>query len=118
MIEIYVLVILIIFVLVILSGVFAGASLFFNLVLLALILILMSIDMKKKDLQKFYGISFLLTAVIFIFSNTPLIKSFLGLFSKVSLSLYTTAFILVYALAHVSGLVSAGLETLAEKRKK
>tara|TARA_B100002003_G_scaffold251453_1_gene295113 strand:+ start:514 stop:816 length:303 start_codon:yes stop_codon:yes gene_type:complete len=98
------------------SGVFTGASFFFNLVLLALIMVLISVDMKKKDLQKYYAISFLLTAVIFIFSNAPLINSFLGFFSKASLSLYTTAFILVYVLAHVSGLVSIGIETLKEKK--
>ena len=118
MIEIYVAIIMLVFVLVVLSGFFTGASLFLNPVLLGLMLILTSIDIKKKYLQKYYLISLFLTAIFFILSNSNPIKSLLALASKASLSLFTMAFILIYVFAHLSGLAHIGIETMMEKYRK
>ncbi|MBS3101995.1 hypothetical protein J4458_00945 [Candidatus Woesearchaeota archaeon] len=118
MIEIYVFVIMLVSALLLLSSFFKGVSLFINLVLIALILILLSTDLKKKELHKYYLISLFATAIFFILSSTKPIKALLDLTTYTSLSLFTVAFILVYVLAHISGLVHMGIETLAEKYKK
>lgn len=118
MIEIFVFIILIIFILVILSSFIAEVSLFINLVLLGLMLILISTDLKKIELQKYYLISLFLTAIIFILSNVKPIQIFLGFFTKASLSLFITAFILIYAISHILRLADKGITNLVEKYQK
>ncbi len=118
MIEILATIIVGVFYLLLFLEFFEGVSPFLNLALLGLLLILMSIDIKKKELQKYYLISLFLTAVIFILSNVKPIQILLGFFSKASISLFITAFILIYTIAHISRLADEGITNLVEKRQK
>ena len=106
-------IIIIAFYLFLFLSLYAEGSLFFNLVLLGIFLILCSIDLKKKGLQKYYIISLSSTAIIFILSDTAPIKAVLGLFSKVSL--FVVAFIFVYLTAHMSKLADNFVGNLIER---
>src|SRR3989338_8069290 len=118
MIEIYVFVIMLVSALLLLSSFFKGVSLFINLVLIALILILLSTDLKKKELHKYYLISLFATAIFFIFSSTKPIKALLDLTTYTSLSLFTVSFFFFFVLPPFWGLFHRGIEPLAESNWK
>ena len=118
MIELFLYAILPIVAIIIISSFFTGESLFFNLVLLGLLLILLSNDLKKEELHKYYLISLFLTAIMFILSNTKPIAALLNLFSKASLTLFVAAFVFIYILAHISKLADEQITLLVEKYRK
>ena len=118
MIELFLYAILPIVAIIIISSFFTGESLFFNLVLLGLLLILLSNDLKKEELHKYYLISLFLTAIMFILSDARPIAAILNLFSKASLSLFLAAFVFIYIFAHVSRLADEKITVLAKKYRK
>ena len=116
--EIFVYLILVILFIIVATGIFTEESLFLNLSLLGLLLILLSNDLKKEELHKYYLISLFLTAIMFILSNAKPIAALLNLFSKAYLSLIMTAFVFVYILAHISKLADEQITSLVEKYRK
>jgi hypothetical protein len=87
-----------------------------NIVLLISLIILINRDLKKKEMQRYYLISLLLTAIVFIFSDYGIFYTlFRILEKKLFLSLITIAFLLIYAFANIGILLTNSTKELIKK---
>jgi len=118
MIEILVLIALILFAAYLIFTLFGQISLFLNLIILIALFFLIRKDLKDNDGHKYYLISLFLTAMLFIFSSTGLIKNFLVLTEKLLLSTAIVSVIAVYVFANLTALIYEAFIHLKEKSKK
>ena len=113
MIEWFVLIILIIFVAYLLFTFTTYVSFFINIALLVALVILINKDVKKKEMHRYYLISLVLTAIVFIFSDYGVFYTLLRILEKnLFLSVITITFLLVYAFANMGILLVNSLEKL------
>lgn len=101
MIELYVIIISLIFLVYLITNFFSGLSLLLNIALIFTILLFVSKDLKKVEFHKYYIISLFLASLFFILSSTIMIKSILKMTNNASISLFTLSIILIYINAHV-----------------
>ena len=96
---------------------FSFASLILNIIIITPLYFLITKDLKDDDNHKYYIWSLFLTALIFIFSATGLISSFLALTEKLLISIVSVAALLVYGFAHLIGFLYEYSKHVKEKRK-
>jgi len=113
MIEWFVLLVMIIFVVYLLFTFTTYVSFLINVVLLVTLVILINKDVKKKEMHKYYLISLVLTAFVFIFSDYGIFYTLLRILEKnLFLSVITITFLLIYAFANIGILFVNSLEKL------
>ena len=118
MIEILVLIISLIFAAYLIFTFTGYASLFLNLIILIALFFLIKKDLKDKDGHKYYLVSLFLTAMLFIFSGTGLIRTFLLLTEKLFLSTATVSALAAYMFANLTALIYESFIHLKKKYKK
>lgn len=118
MIELIALTALILFAVYLIFTLFGQISLFLNLIILIALFFLVRKDLKDQDSHKYYIISLFLTAMLFIFSGTGLIKNFLVLTEKLLLSTAIVSAIAAYMLANLAALIHEAFIYLKKKYKK
>jgi len=118
MIEWFVLIILIVFVAYLLFTFTTYVSFLVNVVLLVALVILINKDVKKKEMHRYYLISLMLTAFIFIFSDYGIFYTLLRILEKnLFLSVITITFLLLYAFANIGILLANSVEKIVKKVK-
>ncbi|MBU90290.1 hypothetical protein CMO94_02010 [Candidatus Woesearchaeota archaeon] len=118
MIELFTLLISILFAIFLIFTLFAKISLLINLVILIALYFLIKKDLKDKDNHKYYLISLFLTAIFFILSTFGFVKDFLMLTEKMLLSVVIVSVIVLYIFAHVIAFVYEYYIHLKEKYKR
>lgn len=78
---------------------FSYALMILNIILITLFWILIGRNLKDKDNHKYYLVSILLTAILFMYSVTGAVSSTLTVIQKLGISLLTGTMILVYVFA-------------------
>jgi hypothetical protein len=119
MIEWLVLAILILFIVYAVFTLATYVALGINLVLLIALALLVNRDLKRKEMHRYYMISLLLTAVVFIFSDYGVFYALIEFMSnRLVLSVVTQAVLMVYAFAHLGIAVKTAAEELRKKLRK
>ena len=91
-------------------------SLGVNIALLIALVILISRDLKRKEMTRHYLIALLLTAIFFIFSDYGVFYTLLRIMEKnLFLSVVTAAFLLIYAFANISILLTCSIKGMVKK---
>lgn len=116
MIEWFVLLIIIILVAYLILTFTTYVFLGINFVLLVALIILINKDLKKKEMQRYYLIALLLTAIVFIFSDYGIFYTLFRILEKnLFLSVITIAFLLIYAFANIGILLTNSTKELIKK---
>jgi len=116
MIEWFVLLIIIILAAYLILTFTTYVSLVINFVLLVALIILINKDIKKKEMQKYYLIALLLTAIVFVFSDYGIFYTLFRILEKnLSLSVITIAFLLIYAFANIGILLVNSTKELIKR---
>jgi hypothetical protein len=118
MIEFFVLIILIVaFALLLGLNLISMPTLLINTSIWVLLGLAILKDLKQRKMQAYYLVSFLITAIILISHQSYILRWFFQ-FLRMSLILeFSIALILVYAFAHITGLVHLGSQELIKKYK-
>ena len=116
MIEFFVLIAIIILIVYTILTFATYVSLGINIILLMALAILVNKDLKRKEMQRYYLIALLLTAIVFIFSDYGIFHTLFRIMSKnLFLSVVTQAFLLIYAFANIGILLTNSAKELVKK---